>query len=520
MTAGGRGGAPRRCRTGAARVSAPPGPDGVHGSQAANTEESVKTRIEVLTQDERAQVHERSLHVLETVGMRVDTDEGRRILADAGALVDDSTRIVRFPAALVEELLALAPRQYSLGGRRPGWEFPLNAGESTLCLDGGPTMVLDRHTGECRPSTGVDWLEAIRISDAIDEIGMLWSPVDVGVGNEGAAGWVDYLAGMHRAYSRHIQDCILSPAEAPWLLGVLEIVFGGRDEVRRLHPYSFLHNPVSPLVLEEAGTDAWLALRGYDIPLAIMPMPLMGATAPASMLATVLLGNCEVLGMLCLAQAAEPGTPIMHAPTLATIDPRSGRLSDNAPQAALDIAGVEMARYYGLPALGSGGGTDAFAPGIQSGYERTFGTMLGALAWPDVLVGPGGLAGSMIFSFEQLMVDVEVWRLCRKAHDGIEVADDRWLTEALARVGPGGQFLSEKSTRANARSGEWYLSQMGWHDSQDAWAAAGCPDALDQARAKVDEILATHEPLPLGDDIEGALAELHGRALRHDGGAP
>ncbi|MEI6449346.1 MAG: trimethylamine methyltransferase family protein [Actinomycetes bacterium] len=480
----------------------------------------MKTRIEVLSPDERAQVHERTLHVLETVGMRVDTAAGRRILKDVGALVDESTRIVRFPPALVEELLALAPRQYSLGGRRPGWEFPLNAGEATLCLDGGPTLVLDRHTRERRPSTRADWLEAIRLSDAIDEIGVLWSPVSGWLAGESSAGFVDYAAGMQRAFSKHVQDSFDDPAEARWQLEILEIVFGGRDEVRRLHPYSFLITPVSPLVIEAAGADAWLALRGYDIPLAIMPMPLMGATAPGSMLATTLLANCEVLGVICLAQAAEPGTPIIHAPTLATMDPRSGRLADNAPQAALNIAGVEMARYYGLPAFGSGGGTDAFAPGIQSGYERTFGTVLGALAWPDVLVGPGGLAGSTVFCFEQMLVDVEVWRLSRKAHAGIEVADDGWLTDVLQRVGPGGQFLSEKSTRVNARSGEWYFSRLGWHGSCDAWTAAGCPDTLDEAREKVDAILAAHEPLPLGEDVEGALAELRGRALRHDGGSP
>jgi trimethylamine---corrinoid protein Co-methyltransferase len=476
------------------------------------TEEPVKTRIEVLSPDERAQVHERSLHVLEKVGMRVDTAEGRHILKDAGALVDDATRIVRFPPALVEELLALVPQQYSLGGRRPGWEFPLNAGEATLCLDGGPTLVLDRHSGERRPATHADWLEAIRLSDAIDEIGLLWSPVSGWRSDESRAGFVDYAAATQRAFSKHVQDSFDDAAEARWQLEVLEIVFGGRDEVRRLHPYSFLSTPVSPLVLEAAGTDAWLALAGYDIPLAIMPMPMMGATAPGSMLATTLLGNCDVLGMLCLAQAAEPGTPIIYAPSLATMDPRSGRLADNPPQAALNIAGIEMARHYGLPAMGSGPSTDAFAPGIQSGYERAFGTVLSTLAWPDILVGPGTLAESTVFSFEQTMVDVEVWRLSRKAHAGIAVTDGGWLSEALARVGPGGQFLSEKSTRVNARSGEWYLSQLGWHDSYDAWTAAGRPDVLGEARARVEEVLATHVPLPLGDEVERELARLRLRA--------
>ena len=64
----------------------------------------------MLSADERTQIHERTLHVLATAGMRVDTDQGREILRAAGAQVDEGTRIIRFPAKLVEESLALAPR--------------------------------------------------------------------------------------------------------------------------------------------------------------------------------------------------------------------------------------------------------------------------------------------------------------------------------------------------------------------------------------------------------------------------
>ena len=84
----------------------------------------MKTKLQVLSADERAQLHERTLHVLATAGMRVDTAQGRRILAEAGAQVDEATRIVRFPPALVEESLRLAPKQFSLGARRPGWSMP------------------------------------------------------------------------------------------------------------------------------------------------------------------------------------------------------------------------------------------------------------------------------------------------------------------------------------------------------------------------------------------------------------
>ena len=58
-------------------------------------------------------------------------------------------------------------------------------------------------------------------------------------------------------------------------------------------------------------------------------MPMMGATAPGSLLATTLLANCETLGVLCLVQAAEPGTPFIYAPIALTMDPRSGRYAGN-----------------------------------------------------------------------------------------------------------------------------------------------------------------------------------------------
>jgi trimethylamine--corrinoid protein Co-methyltransferase len=471
------------------------------------------TTLEVLTNDQRAQVHEATLHVLEHTGMRVDSDEGRRILKDAGARVDEATRIVRFPPELVEHALAAAPRRFALGGRRPGWGLPMNAGESSLCLDGGPTLVLDRRTGERRRSTHDDWLEATRLCDALEEIGMWWSPVEGKVLGDTPADWVSSMTETLRNFSRHVQDSFEDAALAPWTLEVLEIVFGGRREIRRLHPYSFLICPVSPLVLESWEVDAWLALRGYDIPVAVMPMPIMGATAPASLLATVLVGNCETLGTLCLVEAAEPGVPFIHAPTLATMDPRSGRVAGNAPHAALNAAGVEMARFYGLPAMGSGPGCDAFAPGIQAAYEKAIGTALGCLAWPDILVGPGTLAEATVFSFEQTLIDVEIWRLCRKTHEGVLVDDARWLSDVLERVGPAGQFIGEASTRRNVRGGEWLLPQLGVHDSYDAWTAAGSPDVIAESRAQVEDILAHHEPLAFEKDVERALEELRSRAM-------
>ena len=473
----------------------------------------MRTLLQVLSEDERAQVHDRTLDVLANTGLRVDTAWGRQILKDAGAEVDENTSIVRFPRALVEEALRTAPKEFTLGARRPSCDLRMNGGECTLLVDGEAVFVLDRETGERRPGMMKDWLEATRLIDALDEVGVYWSMVDASDRGDTMADFVGYLRDVFRNFSKHVQDGTSSPDQAPWLLEVLQVVFGDREAIRCRHPLSFLLCPQSPLVIEGPYTDAYLALLGWDIPVAVMPMPLMGATAPGSLISTTVLGNCEVLAMLCLIQAGAPGTPFIYAPALATMDPRSGRYSAGAIEnGLLGAAAVEMARYYGLPAEGTGGGTDHYVPGIQPGYERAMNALLPVLSWPDILVGPGLLGGSMILCLEQLLIDVEVFRMCKRARRGIAADEGKWLEDEIGRIGPGGTFLAELSTVSGIRGGEWYVSKLGLHDTFESWEAAGKPMLLEEVREEVNQILASHEPLSLEEDVERELDRIQAKA--------
>jgi trimethylamine--corrinoid protein Co-methyltransferase len=80
----------------------------------------MKTTIQVLSEEESARIHEASLDILETTGVRVETAQGRRILKEAGARVDDTSKVVRFPQRLIEESLKLVSKDFTLGARRPG----------------------------------------------------------------------------------------------------------------------------------------------------------------------------------------------------------------------------------------------------------------------------------------------------------------------------------------------------------------------------------------------------------------
>ena len=118
----------------------------------------------------------------------------------------------------------------------------------------------------------------------------------------------------------------------------------------------------------------------------------------------------------------------------------------------------------------------------------------------------------MILSLEQLVIDAEVFRMAKQAHRGISTRDEMWLDDVIQRVGPGGNFLGEKSTAINMRSGEWLIPKLGVHQTQKAWENAGKKDILDEAREKVDHILKTHKPLPLADEIQDELNRIHKKA--------
>ena len=473
------------------------------------------TELRVLSMADCELVHERSLHVLSRTGIRVDTAVGRSVLREAGAAVDEDGRRVRFPADLVQRSLSLAPSRFTLGGRRPGWSHALGAGAITLVADGGGNAVLDRRTGQRRAAAFDDWREATRVCDALDDIGVYWWMVESGLQTGTPAGMVAYLTHVFGEFGKHVQDSFDTPETAPWLLRALEIVFGGADAVRRRHPISFLLTPASPLIIDERYTETWLALRGYDIPVAVMPMPLMGATAPAGRLATLLQANCEVLGALCLVQAAAPGTPFISAAAPALMDPRSGRYAGGAiEQYVLSAAAVEMARFYGLPVEASGCGTDAFEPSPQAAYEKGMSVLLATLARPDLLVGPGMLGGATVLSFEQLVMDVEMARMARAVGEGLVAAGDRLLEEVIDAVGPGGSFLAEPSTRRARGGDEWPPCRFGAHQSHAAWRQAGAPSTVEQARAEVERLLGAHRPEPLPDDVAAALRSLLADARR------
>ena len=472
----------------------------------------MESLLRVLSDDECGRIHEETLKILFETGIRIDTAKGRRYLKQAGAEVDEGTHIVCIPRNLVEECLKLAPRDFTLGARRPDKSLPMNRGQCGVILDGGAIYTYDTEAGVRRPATKDDWYLATRLGDCLDGIDAYWSVIE-GCWGQSPGDTVAYWSAIFQNFSKHVQDATLTAEQSRWMLEVLQVVFGSREEIRKTLPVSFVLCPASPLIIEDTYTDAYLETLEWGIPAAVMTMPLLGLSGPATLISELILANCETIAMLCLIQSAAPGTPFIYAAAPVIADMHSGRFgSGEVEHSLLGAAVTEVARFYQLPVEASVGGSDQHVPCIQAGYERALNYVLPIMARPDLLVAPGLLGGSTIFSPEQLIIDVEVIQRCKRLCQGIGSSVEKWLGDVIASLGPGGNYLAHHSTRNAVRTGEVYFSKLGLHGTYDQWLQSGSPDLLSEIRQNIRDLLSTRQPMLLPETAVRELEHLERRA--------
>ena len=165
-------------------------------------------------------------------------------------------------------------------------------------------------------------------------------------------------------------------------------------------------------------------LSEFEIPILVFPMPCAGSTGPASLFSNIAMGNAEALSAVVLFQMAHPGTPLIYGDASGSTEFATGGFLEGSPEMVLQSAARgEMARFYGLPNTQAGCLTDAKAPGPQAVMEKLITTLPLVLSGADYIQGPGALETSGTLCLEQIVVDDEIARLCKRLRDGIDTSD-------------------------------------------------------------------------------------------------
>ena len=437
--------------------------------------------------------------LLARTGVDVHSALARRALQSAGAQTVSGGPRVRIPESVLGENLKKAPRQILLASRDGRRDVRVPDGHTYVATDGCGVNVLDPETGVRRESTAKDLAELTRVGDALEPLDYQW-PMCVAGDVPGEIHDLVEAATALENTTKHIQHEALSGAEAGAMVSMAAAIVGGAKELRRRPIISSIQCPVSPLVLEEGSTEALIRFGAAGVPVAPMSMVLLGGSSPVDLASALVVSNAEILASVVVSQVTTPGAPIFWSIASGPIDMRTGSFGAGSPEmAVLSSAGADLARHYGLPSLVASLGCDADTPGFQAGMEKIGTGMAAMLAGPDTVSGIGGLDTDNTMSLEQLVLDAEIVDYIQRVMRPFDVSEASIQLDMLERLGPAGNYLKEKHTLLHFREALWsskILLREGFVEgkpNEDRVRA--------RARARVREILASHEPAPLDEDI-------------------
>ncbi|MGE4565157.1 MAG: trimethylamine methyltransferase family protein, partial [Victivallaceae bacterium] len=121
-----------------------------------------------INRPEAEAIHRASLELLENPGCRLEHEGIRQRLIKAGALETSHPEVLRFPRKLVEELLALAPREVRFDGRGNAASHTLTPDSKSIVWSVPGMNILENKIH--RPFTSRDMGRMAALFDTLDQI--------------------------------------------------------------------------------------------------------------------------------------------------------------------------------------------------------------------------------------------------------------------------------------------------------------------------------------------------------------
>jgi len=301
-------------------------------------------------------------------------------------------------------------------------------------------------------------------------------------------------------------ESIYNAREAKAAIEMAALIVGGKDNLRKRPVLSLMQCTAPPLGHDGGSIDAALLAAEVGLPTGFMTMAACLTTGPATLAGNLAVGNAEVIAGTALLQLAYPGAPVFYAAAQTASDLRSGAYTGGGPEDFLFGAATNvLADFYNIPLSMGSFATGAKEPNWQAGIENSLSTFMASIVMSDMLLGVGFLHGSRIWSFAEMMMDCEIFSIIHKTMQGIIVDDENLALDAIAAVGPGGNFLAQKHTKKHMR--EIFLPQFMDRRPYNEWEAKK-DDARDWALAKARKTLAEHQPDPLDAKVSAEMAKI------------
>lgn len=447
-------------------------------------------------------IHDASLAVLASQGVAFHSPDVVDLFREKGFETDG--RRVLFTEKQVWDAVESAPSDFNLAARNPDRDLTLGRpGRRALVPAYGPPFIIDAN-GLRRNSTFRDYQKLCMLTQSSDVINMngylMCEPTDL----DPKTSHLDLLLAGITLCDKPLMGSPISKTAAVDSVNMAALL--GADAGKPMMIANT--NSLSPLGFSAEIADSLVIFAEHGQPVVVMGGGIMGSTAPIHIAGLLVNQNAAVLAGVVLAQAVNPGSPVIYAAGGTPMDMRTGAYYLAAPEFCQAIrAGAEMARFYGLPLRSGGCLTDAWGVDFQAGYQSalTMGTALESDA--DFVLHSCGILGSYLaVSLEKFVADEDILRFALKAMHPPEISTETLSLEAIAEVGPGGQFLTHPTTFAHCRTA-FDSPALAGHETYDSWIASPRGSYEQRAAREVEERLAAYEKPAIDQGLEQELKD-------------
>ncbi|UWQ20294.1 trimethylamine methyltransferase family protein [Jannaschia sp. W003] len=462
-------------------------------------------RYAPLTDEEVERVHRTALRALAEIGLADAPPSGVEAMTAAGAELGADGRL-RFPNALVEDMLGRAARGITLHGRAPEHDLLLEGARVHYGTAGAAVHYVDMETGTYRESRLADLHEAARLAEGLDNIHFFQR---VMVARDMPCNRSLDLNTIHACVTgtrKHVGTSFAEPESVRPALDYLHAVAGG-EAAWRERPFVSNSNcfVVPPMKFATESCETMEACIRGGMPVLLLSAGQAGATAPAPLAGAVMQAVAECLAGVVYVNSVAPGHSAVFGTWPFVSDLRTGAMSGGSgEQALLTAACAQMSRFYGLPGGAAAGMADAKLPDMQAGWEQGMSDVLAGLAGLNMVYESAGMHGSLMgFCPESLVLGDDMIGAALRCVRGVEVDDDALSLETMRGVclGGPGHYLGTDATLSVMQS-EYVYPRVADRSSPKEWEERQRPALVAGARARMDAILAGPNPAALAPDVE------------------
>ena len=457
----------------------------------------VRPTLTMLDRAQIEQIHEDSLWILASVGVRVDSERARQLVAQAvGPSAVEGDR-VRLPRELVGWALEVAPSAIDVYDRRGNLAFRL-PDQARFGIGVTALYYQDPETDRVTPFTRKHMQGMVRLGDALPSFDVVST---VGIIQDVPPKVSDLYATLEMVANTVKPLVVLVSAEESflWVLELLEHLHGDLASRPFVLPY---FNPISPLVVNRGTVDKMQLAIERGLPIIYSNYGMAGASTPITPGGALVLLNAELLAGLTLSQLMKEGTPIILGSLPAFFEMRGmGSFYDPASY-LVDLACAEMMAHYSLPHCGTSGSGMGWGADLIAAGHQWLNHLVSCVGRVGLAPFVGDNLGSKAFSPAVVVYANEIIAQSRLFAQGFVLDDATVALEEISRVGPGGDYLMSDLTLERFRSA-YYHGEIFPKLTLETWQARGCPQAGDLLRQHTRRLL---EAPAAPEDHDGLLA--------------